>query len=580
MINANSLKKLYIILLILVLTFTGTILLSNINFVNAENTDVKISMTSNSLFDAYGETFVWTYDTNLYLAVNNETKTLQSAFSGECIDITMDDTYILTLSKTGSSNVLSAFTYDENGITQVSCSVIETVHALFRDENNKACIVYDYGTSTTMAVFEPNKEAKDFSEKKCWWPQSNTTNYVDYLYVNGRVFFINKNGEVLTEKIGNEVTNLTTVSNISSAKSLTALNSNVYVNTLSGIISLSTSNLTTLNLGNVVSTGKISAISYNSSNYLMVQGNNAIVQYALTNTSVEYINKFDNSGYTHPTEFDIVKVAMLENGGKVYSSPRNLQVIDTLNSQSIVLVLCEKNSDVINKTYYYIVTKDGKVGYIENNFNLLNCTLSRYTDTSKIDIGTYAQGLHEKTTIYKYPFDTGLSAEEDYNILTTVSIYEQLAVVDNVAVDQNNKQAWDYYKVGYVQDGTLYYGYVKKADVAPYTSITAPKVLKTIKVRVDTVGDAISIYSLPTDESTKVGQLTDGYELQLAEEYDESKEWTKVVYKDTYAYVKTANIQQNGLTTVQITLIVIAVIVVVATLTMVGILMYKKKKSY
>ena len=141
-------------------------------------------------------------------------------------------------------------------------------------------------------------------------------------------------------------------------------------------------------------------------------------------------------------------------------------------------------------------------------------------------------------------------------------------------------QVWNYYKVSYVQNGEILTGYVKVTEVSPYTSLKAPSVLSTVKISSGSIGAVVYLYALPSEDSAQVAALTDGEELDLAEEYNKDSTWTKVVYKDMYAYVHTNQIAKKGLTAVQITLIVVASVVVTASVVMLIVLRKKRKIGF
>ena len=246
-----------------------------------------------------------------------------------------------------------------------------------------------------------------------------------------------------------------------------------------------------------------------------------------------------------------------------------MEVISNISTNEYFMVLCSVNSEE-SGDYYYIVRKDGTMGYIKSNaaFERINPN----TDITTLKIGLYAQPLFPNTKIYKYPYS-------ESEVLSDTTIYDELIVIDNVA-QEGETQVWDYYTVSFVKDGNIQTGYVKASEVSPYTSLKAPSILSTVKISSGAIGAVVYLYALPSETSAQVAQLIDGEELDLAEEYNKDSEWTKVVYKDKYAYVKTSQIEQKGLTPVQITLIVVSVVVFAVSIVMIIILRKKRKIGF
>ena len=190
------------------------------------------------------------------------------------------------------------------------------------------------------------------------------------------------------------------------------------------------------------------------------------------------------------------------------------------------------------------------------------------TDTK---FGTHVSVLHPNTPIYALPYDTA-------EIITHKAITERLAVVNCLSIG-GGQDLWGWYTVNYIQDGVLVTGYVKANDIAPYTSLTAPAVKKSVKIKADKFGDVVTIYSLPDVQSPKVVDLVDGKTILLLQTYDPTSTWTAVQYGDEVGYVYTANIQIDGLTNVQIFIIVAVSLVAVATATILAIVLIKKRQN-
>ncbi len=344
----------------------------------------------------------------------------------------------------------------------------------------------------------------------------------------------------------------------------------VFVNSQNGIYKIDPSTKAATKVGQApLGTGKICYASISDKDYVFVCEQRAIIQYSYNGSSCEYYNKFNNSEYVHPTNFDLLYVAKATASSNVYSSPRNLQVISNISTNEYFMVLCSVNSEE-SGNYFYVVRKDGTMGYIKSNSEFTQIQANK--DVTTLKIGLYAQPLFPNTKIYKYPYS-------ESEVLSDTTIYDELIVIDNVA-QEGETQVWDYYTVSFVKDGSIQTGYVKASEVSPYTSLKAPSILSTVKISSGAIGAVVYLYALPSETSAQVAQLIDGEELDLAEEYNKDSEWTKVVYKDKYAYVKTAQIEPKGLTPVQITLIVVSVVVVAVSVVMIIILRKKRKIGF
>ena len=383
----------YILVLVLLTLSLVAVISYSQDVTYAQNTDVQIDLSEDSLFDSYGEVFAYTYGYSLYLVVDNNIINLTSAFEGTAIDIAMNGSKILVL----TSSALYEYSYTTSSITSNGAVTrfSGTIIGLFNDSYDGLGVIMNTNTATYM---------QDYSAQTTYvtWPLSDV--YSDYLSViSSNVMFALKDGVLYRSPIEGIDASFTAISSLSNVYSITSDGTNIYALTESGVYKINALTLSTSFLGEIFSTSvKIKVVEIEESEYIFAFGNKSIVQYLINGSSLEYYNKFDNSSYVHPTSFDIVKVVMLNENVNVYSSPRNMQVTTTLSTGDLVLVLCEQASDVSSDVYYYIATTSGTLGYIKST---TSCTeTDKTTDTTTLSIGLYAQGLHASTTIYAYPY--------------------------------------------------------------------------------------------------------------------------------------------------------------------------------
>lgn len=544
-----------------------------INTAEAENTSVVIDLNSSSKFAAYKDVFAYTYNTSLYIVKDNKISSYPNAFSGDCIGLEINNTNILVLTQNGAQTSVSYFDYDDHGIKSAASklgTMDMKITNLFSDGlGNFYFYATITGTSYYVKQFKEGTNAQAMLAKAYIAKEAHDASFTSFLYCEdaGNLYAI-KGSNIYVASVSLLIESYQKITNITDAHALAMSANEIFVNAESGIYKLDPStNTETLLCQTNNGTGEIYYTNFNSNDYIFVCENAAVIQYTYDGTACTYYNKFNNSEYVHPTEFDLVYVAKLtQDSANIYSSPRNMQINSTISNGEFFLVLCAVTNEE-SGSYFYIAKQDGTKGYIKSNtgFEKINAN----TDARTFKIGLYAQGLHASTNIYKYPY-------QNAEVLSTVTIFDELVVIDNVA-ELDGVHVWDYYKVSLVQDGQIITGYVAVNDVSPYTALKAPTILKTVKISSGSIGSLVYLYALPSEESAQVAALTDGEELDLAEEYNKDSTWTKVVYGEKYAYVLTSQISQKGLTAVQITLIVISCVVVVASILMI-IFMKKKRK--
>lgn len=341
----------------------------------------------------------------------------------------------------------------------------------------------------------------------------------------------------------------------------------LYLSADDGIYAVDTSDYSYKLVLDQPSDGKIRALAGDGVTYLLVQdkAGKSVSQYIcggsdLSSATLEYYSIFDGVVYNDPSTYDLIKVGKCTTDTKAYFSPKNRKTEFTLEEGEYVLALAKQDG------YYYVRNTDGMTAYVQEN------DLALLEASSETAVGKYAQALHDNTNVYLYPYISD-------DIVATVNIDDLLIVVDNVATD-GDKQVWGWYKVCLVsEDGTMTYGYVQSDYASKYTNFKLPSFSTDATVSAGSLGGIINVYLLPDESSEVLGTLTDGDKITLAQEkLDTSSEWTKIVYKDMVGYVKTANLITEGITPLQITLIVVFSVVIVAT-AIVVVLVVKKRNA-
>lgn len=127
------------------------------------------------------------------------------------------------------------------------------------------------------------------------------------------------------------------------------------------------------------------------------------------------------------------------------------------------------------------------------------------------------------------------------------------------------------------KDGVLYF--IAREDVSKYVAPTPPEPEKPKAVygraKADRAGGVVNLYSSASDNSTIVVSVTDGVKLEVLETLDG---YYFVKYGDNLGYVKSDELELEGLTTVQIIAIVLSVVVVVAG-ALIFVVTYRTKRK-
>ena len=328
----------------------------------------------------------------------------------------------------------------------------------------------------------------------------------------------------------------------------------------------------------MVADGDIRPYSEGRTSYLLVQNRaeNSVVQYSIDGDGgLKYYSVFDNVVYVAPSEYPIMTVGKASAATQGYFSPKNLKPVASLGEGDNVLVLAEVPAeDGSTEGYYYIRTSadaDGEMCYVRKSA----LTLLERGEGWKH--GTYAASTHGGLRVLQYPFDGAA-------VVATVGPKDALVVSGDIG---RSAEGWNWVKVSLMTaDGTVVDGYTTEEDLGPYGPYELPSFGVDAIVNADKLGETVNVYSLPEErDELVIDTLTDGEVVRLAADgLNVDEEWTLIGYETEdgtamSGYVKTAYLSEGGLTTLQITLIVVACIVAVLTVAIVIIIAKKRKRE-
>lgn len=544
--------------------------------VAAETSEIKISPDGSSVYAAYDGSIAYTTsDGALHLSNASGSYAEASAFAGECLALAMNATDIFLLSDLNGSRSLTVFGYAANGIgaaenvfsrygiaSDIYENVIDRFDGLTVDGSS---LMISAGAGSISRVFElsPLDGAAAFFHYNTAEPVGGIS---DIAAADNTVYIVTENG-LAVNRLGVDAP----VSFIPSEKvwtTVAAADGFIFAGTDDGIYVLSDGSF--IKVSDDAPDGMIRAYYEGDVPYLLVQNRaeGSVTQYSVTangsSAALEYYNVFDNVIYEDPSVYDIVTTAVAQTALEGYFSPKNLRPVFELSAGDLVLVLAEADG------YYFVRTAEGgEYGYLDRDA----LTLSE-ADLSP-EIGRYAQPLQRNTAIREYPFPGSA-------VVAQTGPTDTLVVLSAVGSD-----GYPWYKVSFVTaEGEVRDGYVYASDVSAYVPFALPGFDDHATVNADAIGGGVNVYLLPEErDEYLVGTLRDGDEVTLAQDgLDPDSEWTKIRYTDAEGndiegYVKTANLSERGLTTLQITLIVVFSIVAVVTAIIVVILVKKRKRE-
>ena len=564
--------------------------------------EIKIYPVESSAYASYDGAIVYTKENSLVLATENGSYTLPDAYEGACRSLAITDGYVFMLSASNTENgekiffnayaysaenlridaavnALRLFGVSEDEIQSNKYWVNETIiggnkmggyDLLYVDGDTIYCMAsasqrYPEGTTGNDALFYGTLGENGWTWTSNFYTNLDLALASDFAVIGNQIVYVSEGGLYASEKA--QYASASLKLGDLGARSVAYADGVIYLSASDGIYAVDPSGYSFKKLTLDSFDGMIRILRGNDATYLLAHDKNGkcVKQYVCDGTSysdaaLTYFNIFDGVVYQDPTEFSLLRVGKTTTETEAYFSPKNLKVEYIAGEGEYVLALAEQDG------FYYVRNDEGKTAYIrKSNLALLEAS----TDTA---IGKYAQVLHENTNIYLYPYISD-------DIVATIGSDVMLIVVDNVAQD-GGSHVWGWYKVCIVgEDGNLTFGYLQKEYASRYTNFDLPSFSADATVSANSLGGIINVYLLPDNGSEVLGTLTDGDKITLAQDkLDESQEWTRIVYKEMVGYVRTENLISEGITPLQITLIVVFSVVIVAT-AIVIVLVVKKRNA-
>lgn len=581
-----------IMLCILVLTLVLTVTFSAPTAVADE---IKIYPDETSSYAAYGDAIAYTAGNKLYIS----TEQGQSAgvnYKGVCLSIAMNGQYVFLLTseanETSSDISFLAYPYTTEPLALQPAQNALKLFGISDEDiaNNKYWVNqtsaglggYDLMYSDGEKIYCMASASLPYGDDALygndslfigtygsdgweWKSNLDLSCAVDFVVTGNDVIYITDSAlyEIDKENYSHPTQKLS----FEKCVSVAFADGLLYLSADDGIYAVDTSDYSYKLVLDQPSDGKIRALAGDGVTYLLVQdkAGKSVSQYIcggsdLSSATLEYYSIFDGVVYEDPSTYDLLKVGKCTTDTKAYFSPKNRKTEFTLEEGEYVLALAKQDG------YYYVRNTDGMTAYVQES------DLALLEASSETAVGKYAQALHDNTNVYLYPYISD-------DIVATVNIDDLLIVVDNVATD-GDQQVWGWYRICLVgEDGSMTYGYIQSDYASKYTNFKLPSFSTDATVSAGSLGGIINVHLLPDENSEVLGTLTDGDKITLAQEkLDTSSEWTKIVYKDMVGYVRTSYLITEGMTPLQITLIVVFSVVIVATVIVV-ILVVKKRNA-
>lgn len=546
------------------------------------NAEIKIAPDETSLYAAYdGHVAYTTKDGVLHLSTLSGSYSRPEAFVGTALSVAMTSNRIFLLSDMNGTKTISAFDYVTNGIGAKE-NAFDALGISQEQYSNllpfsDTLTVTDEDLIVTMGNFRTGAHfvRLSLSDNSSSFRISNVSSSIDNVAAFDSKEFWYISTKNLFYFSGEHYSDPVQIAADRTWLSVAALDGAIYASAADGIYRVD--GTTVAKISDVVADGDIRPYSEGGTSYLLVQNRveNSVVQYSIDGDGLKYYSVFDNVVYVAPSEYPIMTVGKASAATQGYFSPKNLKPVASLGEGDNVLVLAEVPAeDGSAEGYYYIRTSadaDGEMCYVRKSA----LTLLERGEGWKH--GTYAASTHGGLRVLQYPFDGAA-------VVATVGPKDALVVSGDIG---RSAEGWNWVKVSLMTaDGTVVDGYTTEEDLGPYGPYELPSFGVDAIVNADKLGETVNVYSLPEErDELVIDTLTDGEVVRLAADgLNVDEEWTLIGYETEdgtamSGYVKTAYLSEGGLTTLQITLIVVACIVAVLTVAIVIIIAKKRKRE-
>lgn len=552
------------------------------------NAEIKIAPDETSIYAAYdGHVVYTTKDGVLHLSTLSGSYSRPEAFVGTALSVAMTSNRIFLLSDMNGTKTISAFDYVTNGIgaKEDAFDALGISASQFSEFYNDFDSLSVFGSTLCVSAggfaleggaFAVNFAllALDGSSSSAMTTLTSVGAIDDVAALSDKqLYFVTATALYLFN--GSHLAASTQIAADRTWLSVAALDGAVYAAATDGIYLVDSG--TVSKISDVTADGDIRPYSEGDTSYLLVQNRaeNSVVQYSTDGDGLKYYSVFDNVVYAAPTEYPIMTVGKASAATQGYFSPKNLKPVASLDEGDNVLVLAEVPAeDGSAEGYYYIRTSadaNGEMCYVRKS------ALTLFERGEGWKHGTYAASTHSGLRVLQYPFDGAA-------VVATVGPKDALVVSGDIG---RSAEGWNWVKVSLMTaDGTVVDGYTTEEDLGPYGPYEMPSFGVDAIVNADKLGEAVNVYSLPEERAELViDTLSDGEVVRLAQGgLNVDDEWTLIGYEtedgtSMSGYVKTAYLSEGGMTTLQITLIVVACIVAVLTVAIVIIIAKKRKRE-
>lgn len=544
--------------------------------------EIKIAPDETSIYAAYdGHVAYTTKDGVLHLSTMGGSYSRPEAFVGTALSVAMTSNRIFLLSDMNGTKTISAFDYVSNGIGEKK-NAFDVLGISQEQYSNllpfsDTLTVTDEDLIVTMGNFRTGAHfvRLSLSDNTSSFRISNVSSSIDNVAAFDSKEFWYISTKNLFYFSGEHYSDPVQIATDRTWLSVAALDGEIYAAAADGIYRVG--GTTVVKISDVIADDDIRPYSEGGTSYLLVQNRaeSSVVQYSIYGDELKYYSVFDNVVYAAPTEYPIMTVGKASAATQGYFSPKNLKPVASLDGGDNVLVLAEVPAeDGSAEGYYYIRTSanaDGEMCYVRKS------ALTLFERGEGWKHGTYAASTHSGLRVLQYPFDGAA-------VVATVGPKDALVVSGDIG---RSAEGWNWVKVSLMTaDGTVVDGYTTEEDLGPYGPYELPSFGVDAIVNADKLGEAVNVYSLPEErDELVIDTLSDGEVVRLAQGgLNVDDEWTLIGYEtedgtSMSGYVKTAYLSEGGMTTLQITLIVVACIVAVLTVAIVIIIAKKRKRE-
>lgn len=279
------------------------------------------------------------------------------------------------------------------------------------------------------------------------------------------------------------------------------------------------------------------------------------------------IGAVSDKTYTPPTESDynVIKGITLAVGAGLYTTPANEETLITLSKAARFLALAIVTHED-NEYYYGFNYSDNEYYYVlKSSVSLLDCT------EYDADYPKYSALIATGLKVYAFPYNSA-------TVTDTIDNSTRLTLINNVA--DSTGETWGWYKISYVIDDETYVGYVHDYEIAKVSAVEPPQKSQFYKVNSGALGTVVKLYKEANTDSEQICDINDGASVLVVGTFDKNQDYTYIYYNGSYGYIETQYLIAEGLTTVQITAIIVVSICVIALLVTIPlfIMLYKRSK--